>query len=288
MTDEALPLQTHTILGSRQERGLTQMSLDTLYKAIGDRSVDLVHDPFCLRTIQSSDASEAVLSPANVYLEQVYGDSETADRLSRAHSRAATPMRVRTSKHVEGTPRTPLLTIKQELSMLSLTGASSKKYLPRLSALPQTPAIDSIDLHPDPTIEYAVLVSMYEVYNDRIFDLLDRTSNKSNAPRRRGLLFKSTELSSSRKLVAGLRKIICCSLDEALLVLETGLADRTVAGTGSNATSSRSHGFFCIDVLKRSKDNTRAPWVGNTLTIVDLAGKTSFRLAYKRARTMAH
>lgn len=172
--------------------------------------------------------------------------------------------------------------------MLSLTGTSSKKYLPRLSALPQTPAIDSIDLDPDPTIEYAVLVSMYEVYNDRIFDLLDRTSNKSNAPRRRGLLFKSTELSSSRKLVAGLRKIICCSLDEALLVLETGLADRTVAGTGSNATSSRSHGFFCIDVLKRSKDNTRIPWVGNTLTIVDLAGKTSFRLAHKRARTMAH
>lgn len=159
------------------------------------------------------------------------------------------------------------------MSILSISGTSSKKYLPRLSALPQIPTVHDIQLDSDPNIEYAVLVSMYEVYNDRIFDLLDSTSHKAAGPKRRGLLFKSTELSSSRKVVAGLRKIICANLDEALLVLETGLVDRTVAGTGSNNTSSRSHGFFCLDVLKRQRDDARSAWRGSTLTIVDLAGK---------------
>jgi hypothetical protein len=138
---------------------------------------------------------------------------------------------------------------------------------------PQSPSIEGIDLKVDPAQEYAIIVSMYEVYNDRIFDLLVGTpaSAKLGTMRRRPLLFKSTELSPDRKIVAGLRKIVCSSLDEALMVLESGLIERKVAGTGSNAVSSRSHGFFCVDVKRRNRtDNGR--WEGSTLTIVDLAG----------------
>jgi hypothetical protein len=116
---------------------------------------------------------------------------------------------------------------------------------------------------------------MYEVYNDRIFDLLAGSSanSKLGTPRRRPLLFKSTELSPDRKVVAGLRKIVCYTLEEALMVLESGLIERKVAGTGSNAVSSRSHGFFCVDVKKRNRvENGR--WDGSTLTIVDLAGSS--------------
>jgi len=129
----------------------------------------------------------------------------------------------------------------------------------------------------DPNAEYAVVVSMYEVYNDRIFDLLAGNSNanstKAAIQKRRGLLFKSTEQSPDQKVVAGLRKVICSNLDEALLILETGLAERRVAGTGSNAVSSRSHGFFCVEVKKRHKGAVLGPWKSSTLTIVDLAGK---------------
>jgi hypothetical protein len=128
--------------------------------------------------------------------------------------------------------------------------------------------------------EYAVLVSMYEVYNDRIFDLLSSTRGavprqaaNSQVDRRRALLFKSTELSPDRKVVAGLRKVVCGTYEEAMMVLETGLLERRVAGTGSNSVSSRSHGFFCVEVKKKTIDRKFGEmWVGNSLTIVDLAG----------------
>ena len=157
---------------------------------------------------------------------------------------------------------------------MSFPGASSKKYLPRLSTMPQYPLIEDIQVPSDPTAEYAVVVSMYEVYNDRIFDLLTAApTTKAAAQKRRGLLFKNTEASPDKKMVAGLRKVICSNLDEALLVLETGLTERKVAGTGSNAVSSRSHGFFCVEVKKRYRGAVIGPWTSSSLTIVDLAGE---------------
>lgn len=144
--------------------------------------------------------------------------------------------------------------------------------MPRMSALPQYPNVEDINLECDQSSQYAVVVSMYEVYNDRIFDLLAGSSTKTAIQKRRGLLFKSTEMSPDRKVVAGLRKIVCATLDEALLVLETGLIERRVAGTGSNAVSSRSHGFFCVEVKKRPERSITCAWKSSTLTIVDLAG----------------
>jgi hypothetical protein len=136
----------------------------------------------------------------------------------------------------------------------------------------------------DPKSDYIVLVSMYEVYNDRIFDLLSpaiftgqgNTMSRGNnqKDRRRPLLFKPTEGSPDRKLVAGLRKIACSSYEEALAILDVGLTERKVTGTGMNSVSSRSHGFFSLEVKKRtySKRTGEYTWVGNALTVVDLAG----------------
>jgi Kinesin motor domain len=146
---------------------------------------------------------------------------------------------------------------------------------------------------------------MYEVYNDRIFDLL--SSPTMNAPQmttrqgvalqkgmmRRPLLFKNTEMSPERKVVAGLRKIVCGSYEEAMMVLETGLTERRVAGTGSNSVSSRSHGFFCIEVQRKTSDrgyyhlSTRGDWRGSTLSIVDLAGSERARNAKTTGSTLA-
>lgn len=149
-----------------------------------------------------------------------------------------------------------------------------------------------MELPVDRSQEYVIVISMFEVYNDRIYDLLAGAGagNKITAQKRRALLFKSTETSPDRKVVAGLRKIICSTLEEALTVLETGLVERRVAGTSSNATSSRSHGFFCVELKKRSKDKG-GPWSSSTLTIVDLAGMAYFRylksgiLTLNRVRT---
>ena len=146
-----------------------------------------------------------------------------------------------------------------------------RRRLPqRLSALPQYPDISNIHVPANPNAEYAILISMYEVYNDRIFDLLSVPGNQKEF-RRRGLLFKSTESSPDRKVVAGLRKVVCGSYEEALMILETGLIERRVAGTGSNSVSSRSHGFFCAEVKKRPRGIANA-WTATHLTVVDLAG----------------
>lgn len=147
-----------------------------------------------------------------------------------------------------------------------------KRHAPqRPSALPQCPNISDISVPVDSNTEYAILVSMYEVYNDRIFDLLSHPRNPKDL-RRRPLLFKPTEASPDRKVVAGLGKVVCGTYAEALMVLETGLLERRVAGTGSNSVSSRSHGFFCVEVKKRPKGGMSNAWSGVQLTIVDLAG----------------
>lgn len=148
-----------------------------------------------------------------------------------------------------------------------------RRNLPqRPSALPNFPDISDLSVPVNSNTEYAILVSMYEVYNDRIFDLLSHSRNLKDL-RRRPLLFKSTEASPDRKVVAGLRKVVCGNYEEALMVLETGLVERRVAGTGSNSVSSRSHGFFCIEVKKRARGGMASMWSGAQLTIVDLAGK---------------
>lgn len=152
-----------------------------------------------------------------------------------------------------------------------LQNVPKRHALQRPSALPQCPNISDISVSVDPNLEYAILVSMYEVYNDRIFDLLSHPQNPKDL-RRRPLLFKPTEASPDRKVVAGLRKVVCGSHEEALMVLETGLLERRVAGTGSNSVSSRSHGFFCVEVKKRTKGGMSNAWSGAQLTIVDLAG----------------
>jgi hypothetical protein len=166
------------------------------------------------------------------------------------------------------------------------TNRSNK--IPRPSTLPQSPSVHDIEIFSDPDVEYAIVISMYEVYNDRIFDLLSGNVMRNKQPntKRRALLFKSTELSPDKKVVAGLTKIICGSLEEALMVLETGLMERKVAGTGSNAVSSRSHGFFCVEVKKRHA-HSNSPWSSSTLTIVDLAGSERARQAKTAGATLA-
>jgi Kinesin motor domain len=178
-----------------------------------------------------------------------------------------------------------------------------KRHLPaRPSALPLQPDVSAFTTEVDQSADYVVLVSMYEVYNDRIFDLLSSSmqpncgtmTTRQGAAltkdlRRRPLLFKSTEMSPERKVVAGLRKLVCGTYEEAMMILETGLAERRVAGTGSNTASSRSHGFFCIEVKRNNRFHQfeEDVWTGGVLSIVDLAGSERARNAKTTGSTLA-
>ncbi|KAI1453129.1 kinesin [Annulohypoxylon moriforme] len=356
--------KTHTMLGSRNQRGLTQLALDVVFRSIDSNIVDCDTSPTLEASIRASDASEASIYSAPAFLETVYSDYSGP---SRAGSRAATPMivgppktfirpslfnctpslpgrfpdspkSIRVVSHEDDQSRVTLLSTppsqrdvvrpktptqvasaKPKLAespspkkhYMSLTSAAKNKktitkspikgeyslppittprrHLQRLSALPQAPDISSVRASCDPSAEYAIVISMYEVYNDRIFDLLTPPikSNATKEYRRRPLLFKSTELSPDRKVVAGLRKIICSNMSEALMVLEAGLHERRVAGTGSNSVSSRSHGFFCVEIKKRRRGRTNGRWGTSTLSIVDLAGSERARDAKTQGATLA-
>ncbi|CAK7266685.1 hypothetical protein SEPCBS119000_002155 [Sporothrix epigloea] len=259
--------KSHTILGSRSQRGLTQLTLDVLYRSIGQNMVDCSPSTSLEASIAASDASEAKVYTASTFLDSVYAD---APRPSSYSSRAPTPM-LGEYPAAGATPQ-----------------ATSRRLLNKPTGFPQQPDISGVHVSSDNGSQYTVLVSMYEVYNDRIFDLLTPPIKSATTKeyRRRPLLFKSTELSPDRKTVAGLRKIICSNVNEALLVLEAGLHERRVAGTGSNSVSSRSHGFVCIEVKKRTA-HSAASWSGNVLTIVDLAGSERARDAKTAGATLA-
>ena len=200
-------------------------------------------------------------------------------------------------------------------SMHATTGGrhvnKNSTLLPLPTSFPTWPTIGTVNVSSDPSAEYAVLVSMYEVYNDKIFDLLSpymrgttisTTSSTASSiaaqttcsaeSRRRPLLFRALPGSPDRKVVAGLVKIVCGTLQDALLVLEAGLDERRVAGTGSNSASSRSHGFFCVEVRKRACGQQRKmagpmAWRSSTLTVVDLAGSERARDAKTHGATLA-
>ncbi|KAF2115855.1 kinesin [Lophiotrema nucula] len=320
--------KSHTILGTKAQRGLTQMSLDVLFQSTGDQLVQSFYGAPAFSSLAAVDVSEARMFTATAFLDSMYADNQS----ERFPSRAQTPMPVSDgsisptksspSRHpiasenlypilqssfsrpsagihsirpVTGTLSSisrsnpnASLPAKKDCSSFISSATTRSKNIPRPSALPQNPSVHDIEIPADPTCEYAIVISMYEVYNDRIFDLLTGAATKNKNPnlKRRALLFKSTEQSPDKKVVAGLTKLICGSFEEAMMVLETGLMERKVAGTGSNAVSSRSHGFFCVEVKKRDAKR-KGPWSSSTLTIVDLAGSERARNAKTAGATLA-
>ncbi|PWY66547.1 kinesin family protein [Aspergillus eucalypticola CBS 122712] len=277
--------KSHTILGSKSQRGITQMSLDLIFNSLAStiRPPDNSISPLLLSTVAASDASEAQMFTAQTFLEAVYGDPAERGR----NSRAQTPMS--TGRATPMTEPTPALIFP-------------RRNMPqRPNGLLRSPDVSHLTMELNPNSEYVVLVSMYEVYNDRIFDLLSpaivpgqgstmsRQGGNAQKDRRRALFFKPTEGSPDRKVVAGLRKIACSTYEEALSVLEVGLTERKVTGTGANSVSSRSHGFFCLEVKRRmrNKRTGEETWIGNTLTVADLAGSERARTAKTAGSTLA-
>ncbi|KAL8841214.1 MAG: hypothetical protein Q9170_001003 [Blastenia crenularia] len=341
--------KSHTILGSKSQRGLTQLSLDLVYRSLSHQTLHPSRSSSLVSSLTAADASEAQILPAKDFLDGVYGDAltdctnsrapipltvgpESSSNVSMSHGtgpksqwsilslspgvsaqkgvgqgpgikteleepmQSTGPIPSKAQDVPSNLPfwNTPRITRKQAklrfgntLQDPNFVPNVSKRHIPqRPSALPRFPDITDVMVSVDSQAEYAILVSMYEVYNDRIFDLLSHPRNLKDL-RRRPLLFKPTEASPDRKVVAGLRKIVCGSYDEALMVLETGLMERRVAGTGSNSVSSRSHGFFCVEVQKRAKGGMSTAWDGAQLTVVDLAGSERARNAKTAGATLA-
>ncbi|KAL7274149.1 hypothetical protein RUND412_002965 [Rhizina undulata] len=149
-------------------------------------------------------------------------------------------------------------------------------------ATPKSPDVSHIAVETDPNSRYGILISMYELYNDRIFDLLDLTTPSTTPARRKALTFKKPSAphlpsKDQKRVVSGLRKVYVQTLPEALEIIERGQTSRRASPTNSNLTSSRSHAFLQLEIKRFSVSGTEKD--SASLHIVDLAGSERARNA---------
>lgn len=83
-------MKSHTILGSRSQRGLTQLSLDLIYKSLNGQTLDPSSCESLVPSLSAADPAEGQILSASNFIDVVYGDSVQ----DRNNSRAPTPMTV--------------------------------------------------------------------------------------------------------------------------------------------------------------------------------------------------
>ena len=79
--------KSHTILGTKSQRGLVQMTLDTLFQSCEEQLGQSFYGAPAFSSLAAADVSEANMFTASAYLDSMYGDSES----ERFPSRANTP-----------------------------------------------------------------------------------------------------------------------------------------------------------------------------------------------------
>ncbi|XP_063053878.1 kinesin-like protein klp-3 [Engraulis encrasicolus] len=109
-------------------------------------------------------------------------------------------------------------------------------------------------------ITYSLNVSMLEIYNDSLNDLLSKKPNSHLDIRTQG---KSIT-------VPGLTQVEVKTEDDILHVMETGEKNRKIASTKMNIESSRSHLILTLTVV--GADGVSGVTTHGTLTLCDLAG----------------
>ena len=110
---------------------------------------------------------------------------------------------------------------------------------------------------------FKINVSYLEIYNEKIYDLLE-PAPKNAWERRRQLHLKEIR---GRVVVKGLKHVQVHNSQKALELAKEGLQNRAVAETALNSDSSRSHSIFTISIF--GFPGQKRP---GKLSIVDLAG----------------
>ncbi|KAJ4966279.1 hypothetical protein NE237_018128 [Protea cynaroides] len=110
--------------------------------------------------------------------------------------------------------------------------------------------------------DFEVSCSYLEVYNEVIYDLLQKSSGN----------LELREDPAQGIIVAGLRCIKVRSADKILALLNLGNSRRKTESTEANATSSRSHAVLEINVKRKQRNQYRNQVIHGKLALVDLAG----------------
>jgi len=155
---------------------------------------------------------------------------------------------------------------KARLEVRQLAKGTSKKGPRRsLTAVPDEPFqhSDGVDFEIDESSSYVIFASFYELYNEKVYDLL------VPVPKDKKRVGLSVKMDHRGAYVHKLRQIRINSPNDALTLLKAGRQGLTTGTTRLNADSSRSHCLFTLRIAK--KVNKNAFQVSN-LAFCDLAG----------------
>lgn len=109
-------------------------------------------------------------------------------------------------------------------------------------------------------VEFHIKVSYFEIYMDKIKDLLDISKDNLTVH----------EDKNRVPFVKGASERFVCNPDEVMALIEEGKQNRHISVTNMNEHSSRSHSVFLINV-KQENEETQKQLTGK-LYLVDLAG----------------
>ncbi|KAL8771762.1 MAG: hypothetical protein Q9209_002953 [Squamulea sp. 1 TL-2023] len=111
-----------------------------------------------------------------------------------------------------------------------------------------------------------ITLSYYEIYNDKVFDLLE-------APEKRTMSGLHLRDNGGKTVVVGLTERPCESLKEFEKMYDEANVNRSTSATKLNAHSSRSHAVLCFKVTMTTGDEVRV----STASAIDLAGSEDNR-----------
>jgi kinesin family protein 5 len=112
----------------------------------------------------------------------------------------------------------------------------------------------------DSVIQFQVVLSFYEIYCEKIRDLLNPAQ----------VNLKIRETKNSGFIVQDITEVYCTDRESVLRVIEVGKANRVTAPTLMNAESSRSHSIVSILIDQKNLSTGRNK--RGVLFLVDLAG----------------
>ena len=134
------------------------------------------------------------------------------------------------------------------------------------STTPATPAAATHDIPPADVVSYAVGMSYFEIYNEKVYDLLASSIDATRHP------LDVRETPDHQTYVDGLTTRLIASTDDALRWIERGNDNRRVAATAHNVVSSRSHGVIQVTVERKTGSGVTV----SRLSLVDLAGSEKY------------
>ncbi len=117
-------------------------------------------------------------------------------------------------------------------------------------------------------IDFRVSCVYYEIYNEKVYDLLDDLSNSET----RTDFQIAEEKNGKGTFVRGLNEVLIKSEQDALNYLYSGELARTTSQHKLNRKSNRSHSIFTIYIQQRAKSGVSERIVCSKLNLVDLAG----------------